>query len=78
MRVPLVLDDAVAARLRREAERRRITMSRLVEEALRRFLEEPSRRRSPPALPSFDGGRFLVDVSDRDALDRALDEEGRV
>lgn len=74
MKTTLVLDDRVAARLRREAQRRRISMSRLVEEALRRYLDTPEPQREMPPLPSFDGGRLLVDVSDRDELYRVMGE----
>ena len=74
MKTTIILDDRVASRLRREADERGTTMSRLVEDALRRFLEtRPAARKLPP-LPSFDGGRPLVDVSDRDALYRAMEE----
>jgi hypothetical protein len=75
MKTTLVLDDTVAARLRREAERRGTTMSRLVEDALRRYLEDRAAKPPLPPLPSFDGGKMLVDVSDRDALYRAMEEE---
>jgi hypothetical protein len=29
----------------------------------------------PPRLPTFDGGRELVDIADRDALYRVMEEE---
>ncbi len=74
MKTTLVLDDTVAARLKREAGRRGTTMSRLVEDALRRFLEEPTTTRPLPPLPSFDCGRPLVDINDREALYRAMEE----
>lgn len=75
MKTTLVLDDAVAARLRREAERRGTTMSRLAEDALRRFLDDRPKRVPLPPLPAFHMGKFLVDVSDREALYRAMEEE---
>jgi hypothetical protein len=75
MKTTLVLDDSVASRLRREAERRGTTMSRLVEDALRRFFAERPKAAPLPPLPSFDGGRLRVDVSDRDALYRVMEEE---
>ena len=66
-------------RLREEAARRGITMSALVEAGLRRVLAEPaSSEASPtelPPLPSWNGGEELVDISDRDALYRAMEEE---
>ncbi len=76
MKTTLNIDDKVMEKLRREAARRKRTMSELVESALRLFLA-PSRRQatSLPALPSFDGGGALVDIADRDALYQAM--EGR-
>jgi hypothetical protein len=74
MKTTLVLDDTVAERLRREAQRRRTSMSKLVEDALRRYFDARAPRTALPPLPSFDAGRPLVDVSDRDALYRAMEE----
>ena len=75
MKTTLTIDDGVMARLKREAARTGRTMSDLVEEALRRLLE----RKPPPTalapLPSFRSGGALIDVSDREALYRAM--EGR-
>ena len=74
MKTTLNIDDTVMARLRREAARTGQTMSALVETALRQLLEvRPDVRL--PALPSFHGGALLVDVADRDALYRAMEEE---
>ena len=75
MKTTIVIDDEIAARLRQEAARRGASMSSLVEDALRRFFDErpPARKLSP--LPIFDGGRPLVDVSDREALFRAMEED---
>lgn len=76
MKTTLVLDDRVMARLREEAARQGRTISELVEAALRKMLEaEPAGpRESPPPLPTFDLGRALVDVADREALYRAMEE----
>lgn len=74
MKTTLNIDDTVMAALRREASRTGRTMSELVETALRQLLR---RRDAAPALaplPSFDSGGALVDVADRDALYRAMDE----
>jgi hypothetical protein len=75
MKTTLTIDDGVMARLKRESARTGRTMSDLVEDALRRLLEQ-----APPAapltpLPSFKSGGSLVDISDREALYRAM--EGR-
>ncbi len=74
----LNINDALMRRLREEAARRQTTLSELVEEGLRRVLEEPTSTDGPPALaplPTWRGGRHLVDISDRDALYRAMEEE---
>ncbi|MCU0223250.1 MAG: ribbon-helix-helix protein, CopG family [Acidobacteria bacterium] len=76
MKTTLMIDDGVMKRLRQEAARRGTTISALVEGALRLFLESRARPApSLPPLPSFDGGGAAVDISDRDALYRAM--EGR-
>ncbi len=74
----LNIDDGVMRRLRDEAARRRTTMSKLAEEGLRRVLAEPLAVDAAPALaplPSWRGGQPLVDISDRDALYRVMEEE---
>ncbi|CAN5805786.1 hypothetical protein BH23ACT12_BH23ACT12_21520 [soil metagenome] len=73
MKTTLVLPDPVAARLKHEANRRGVTMSALVEEALRRHLDEPAGEPAPlPDLPRWDGG-LRVDIADRDALYDTMD-----
>jgi hypothetical protein len=80
MRTTVRLDDALFERARREAARRKITFTRLLEEGLQLALarrEEP-RRRSPVSLPTFSGtGGTLpgIDLDDSSALLDAL--EGR-
>lgn len=69
----LSIDEQIMRRLKQEAARRGTTLSELVETALRRLLETPEGRGRQRALPSFDGGRCLVDVTDRDALYRTMD-----
>jgi hypothetical protein len=76
MKTTLNIDDTVMAKLRSEAARSGKTMSELVETALRLLLQ--SRREAPAALtplPTFQSGGFLVDVADRDALYRAMEED---
>ncbi len=78
MKTTLNIDDSVIQRLREEAARRGTTMSALVEAGLRRVLaapeaDEPTGDMAP--LPSWNGGDELVDISDRDALYRAMEEE---
>ena len=79
MKTTLNIDDSVMQRLREEAARRGTTMSTLVEAGLRRVLAEPARPETSSTellpLPSWNGGGELVDISDRDALYRAMEEE---
>ena len=79
MKTTLNIADSVMQRLREEAARRGTTMSALVEAGLRRLLAEPSQpdgqaARLPP-LPAWNGGAELVDLSDRDVLYQAMEEE---
>lgn len=74
MKTTLNIDDQVMTRLKEEAATQGRTMSELVETALRRLLASPPDRQTLPPLPTFRGGRELVDVADRDALQRAMDD----
>ena len=71
----LNIADPVMRRLKEEAARRGTTMSALVEAGLRRVLAPPDTTEPLEPLPSWRGGRFLVDVADRDALDRVLNDD---
>ncbi len=74
MKTTLNIPDPVMDRLREEARRRGMPMSRLVEAALRRMLDEPVAAASPlPALPRWDSEGLLVDVADRNALTAAME-----
>ena len=81
METTLILDDAVVRELREEAARRGTTLSALVETAVRRILTErptPETETEPdelPPLPSWNLGKPLVDVADREALDEVIDAE---
>jgi hypothetical protein len=75
MKTTLNIDDGVMARLKRESARTGRTMSALVEDALRRLLQPAPAVANLRPLPSFKSGGALVDVSDREALYRAM--EGR-
>jgi plasmid stability protein len=74
MKTTLNIDDTVMDALRREAARTGRTMSELVETALRQLLQQRSKARALPPLPTFSSGGALVDVADRDALYRAMEE----
>jgi hypothetical protein len=68
MKTTLNIDDQVMKLLRREAARLDTTMSKLVENALRRLLTPQHAAEPLPRLPTFHAGRTLVDVANRDAL----------
>lgn len=72
MKTTLNIDATVMAKLKREAARQGRTMSELVESALRLALREQRNHRALPELPTFDGGRELVDIANRDALYAAM------
>jgi hypothetical protein len=61
--------------LKQEAARRGQTMSEIVEAALRLFFRNPRQPRQPPELPTFDLGAELVDLADREALYRVMEED---
>ncbi len=75
----LRVDETLMRRLRAEAERRRTTASELVEAGLRRVLAEPSTVDADPdalkPLPTWHLGQPRVDIADRDALYRLMEEE---
>jgi hypothetical protein len=76
MKTTLVIHDQIMKRVKQEAAKQGLTMSELVEAALRRFLEEQKRpKRDLPPLPVFNMGKFLVDISNREALYDAMEKE---
>ncbi len=78
MKTTLNIDDSVMRRLREAAARRRTTMSALVEAGLRRVLAAPAvavqQPDGLPPLPTWHSGGFRVDIADRDALYRTMEE----
>ncbi len=76
MKTTLVLPDPLFRRLKQRAAEAGRTLSSLVEELLTKGLAGDTSPKKPlPHLPTLDGGRILVDVSDRNAIDQALDRE---
>ncbi len=73
MKTTLNIDDAVMIQLKMEAARQQRTMSEIVETALREFLESSNRPAKIGPLPTFDS-EILVDVADREALYKVLDD----
>lgn len=63
-----------AARDRAREEGRSVTS--LVEEALRNLLEGRSQATGQRILPTWSGGRLLIDLDDKDAVWAALDADG--
>lgn len=78
MKITLDIDDSVMQRLQEEAARRKITMSLLVEAALRRVLDDyatyDSLSYETLSLPTWNGGKELVDISDRHSLYKVMEE----
>jgi hypothetical protein len=75
MKTTLNIDDRVMARLKREAARQGRTMGELVEMALRLFLQTRSEQGDVRPLPTFKSGGHLVNIADREALYRAMEED---
>ncbi len=73
MKTTLVIEDGVMRKLKARAAQEGRTMSELVETALRRMLDEQPAERDLPPLPVM-RARELVDISDREALYRAMEE----
>ena len=68
MKTTLNISDVTMRELKREAARRRQTMSELVEAALRGIVEPVKKHPPLPPLPVFSSGGLRVNVADRDAL----------
>lgn len=75
MKTTLMIDDGVYSRLKQEAARHGVTISELVEAALRMLLNPKKPAQPLPPLPSYDMGEPLVDVADREALDELFDKD---
>ncbi len=79
VRVTVDLPDALVTEAMAHARAEGRTSASLVAEGLRRVLSRPPERPEPvEPLPAHGdaGGGFLVDISDRDALEAALDTDG--
>jgi hypothetical protein len=75
MRTTLIIPDTVFRNLKRFAAKRGASISEVVTEMVRKGLAERPKRAALPPLPSFNMGRPLVDVADRDALYDVLEAE---
>lgn len=74
-RTTLDLDSSVLAQLRRRARAERKSMGQLASERLAVSLERDSVQSRPLRWPIWHMGRPKVELSDKDALWRALDGE---
>jgi hypothetical protein len=73
MKTTLNIADSVMEELRREAARQNRTMSELVEAGLRLLFRSRKSSKGIQRLPTFRSGGTLVDITNRDALDQALE-----
>jgi plasmid stability protein len=77
MRTTINLPDGLGEAAKRRAAQDGRTFTSLVEEGLRRVLaDEPQAEAVDLPVYGDPGGRFLIDVDDRDALWAALDADG--
>ena len=78
MKITLDIDDSAMQRLREEAARRGTTMSQLIEAGLRRVLADHATYEAPskeiPPLPTWNGGKELVDISDCHSLYKVMEQ----
>ncbi len=75
MKTTLNIDETVMRQLKREAARQGRTMSELVETALRMLFRSSRKKQELPPLPTFHGGRELVDIADRNTLYEAMEAD---
>ena len=79
MKTTLDIDDSIMQRLREEAQRggglRCPPLSRLVSGECCPSRHPPTAPSAEPPLPCWNGGEELVDISNRDALYRVMEEE---
>ena len=68
MKTTLNISDVTMREVKREAARRRQTMSEMVEAALRTIVEPTLREARLPPLPEFSSGGLRVNVANRDSL----------
>ncbi len=81
MKTTFNIDDALMRQLRVEAARRNTTMTSIVEAGIRHVIAygdgKPATLNKNRPLPTWKGGRELVDITNRDELYRVFDEEKR-
>ncbi len=75
MKTTLIISNDLFRRLKRRALETGQSLSSLVEGLLRKGLSQTSPQKRLPKLPSFDMGRPLVEVADRNELYRVMEAE---
>ena len=78
MKTTLNIDDTVMQRLKEVADQRRTTMSALMEAGIRHILAErvsDDATETLPPLPKWRSGGLRVDIANREALYRVLEDE---
>lgn len=80
MKTTFNIDDALMRQLRVEAARRGVTMTEIVESGIRHMIAnggggQGKPKAEIPKLPTWNGGREMVDIADREALYRLFDAE---
>ena len=79
MKTTFNIDDALMQQLREEAARRNVTMKEIVESGIRHMIangrQTKDQTRELPPLPTWSGGRELVDISNREELYKVFDAE---
>lgn len=74
MKTTLNISDETMRKLKREAARRRQTMSELVDAALRTIIEPGQPPTTLPPLPEFSAGGSRINVADRNALYSVMED----
>ncbi len=75
MRTTLILSDQIMAEIKALAAKKRQTLSQTLESLLRLALRgQRTKGKALRPLPSYDMGRCLVNISDRAALQDAMEE----
>lgn len=75
MKTTLIIPDPLFRKLKKRAIDRGETLSSLVTEFIHRGLTEEPQPVELPPLPTYDLGKMLVDVANREELYRVVDTE---
>jgi hypothetical protein len=77
MRITLDLDDALVGQAKKAAAEQGTTLTALIEDALRRQLDQPARAKKRRKLPVFEGDGLVagVELHDTSKLLELLDDD---